>query len=100
MDQGSIPNNIKVLHIEKQYTTDAVSAPLKLLHYGAGLGALKYRLQRITMLKERLLKNKWMMRNKFGSQYLNEGKRVIKRREQLKAVIKEVPRVSAKLQCQ
>ncbi len=99
MDHGSIPTNIKVLHIEKQYTTDVVSAPLKLLHYGPGLGTLKYRLQRLATLKERLMKNEWMVKYNLGLQYMDEGKSITKRREQLKAVIKEVPRVSVKLQC-
>ncbi len=99
LDRGSIPNDIKVLHIEEQYTTESVSAPLKLLHYGAGLGTLKYRLQRIATFKERLKKNEWMVRFNFGLQYLDEGKSVTKRRGQLKEVIKEVPGVSAKLQC-
>ncbi len=99
MDQGSIPSDIKVLHIEEQYATDAVSAPLKLLHYGAGLGTLEYCLQRIASLKERVMKNEWMLKYKFGRQNLDEGKSVTKRREQLKAVVKEVPRVSTKLQC-
>ncbi len=99
MDHGSIPNDIRVLHIEKQYTTDAVSAPLKLLHYGAGLGTLKYCLQRVAMFKERVMKNEWMLKHKLGLQYWDEGQSVTKRRELLKAVIKEVPRVSVKLQC-
>ncbi len=99
MEKGSIPNDIRVLHIEEQYATDAVSAPLKLLHYGAGLGTLKYRLQRFAKHKERLMKNEWMVRNKLGSQYMDDGKIVTKRRKQLKAVIKEVPGVSVKLHC-
>ncbi len=95
MGDSSEPSGIKVLHVEERYED---TQPLKLLHYGPGLGSLHQRLMRQESIKKRIERNEYMMENYFGTQYLDDGPIISQRYSTLEQLSKPVPGVSTQ-QC-
>ncbi len=92
LGNGSEPGDIKVLYMDKYNAT----LPLKLLHYGPGLGSLKYRLSRQQMIRKRVESNDVMRELKLGKQYLDDGAIVRQRYTLLKTMAKPLLGVSSK----
>ncbi len=90
---SSIPIDIKVLYLEQLHRT---KSPVKLLHYGPGVGSLEAKLKRYAQISKRIRQNSWMVELTMGAQYLDNGRLLRLRREQLKQAATVIHGVSTK----